>query len=61
MILQYKLLKDEISSIREGKSVMANTIIRKNDGAFIPKVRGNIDYEEYLEWVEAGNTAEAAD
>ena len=40
---------------------MANTIIRKNDGAFIPKVRGNIDYEEYLEWVEAGNTAEEAD
>jgi len=27
----------------------------------IPKDTGNSDYQEYLEWVAAGNTAEAAD
>ena len=27
----------------------------------IPFVPGNSDYQEYLEWVDAGNTAEAAD
>ena len=27
----------------------------------IPFATGNRDYEEYLKWVEAGNTAEAAD
>ena len=27
----------------------------------IPFSEGNADYQEYLEWVAAGNTAEAAD
>ena len=27
----------------------------------IPKNTANTDYQEYLEWVDAGNTAEAAD
>ena len=27
----------------------------------IPKDSANTDYQEYLEWVAAGNTAEAAD
>ena len=27
----------------------------------VPFAPGNTDYQEYLEWVEAGNTAEAAD
>ena len=27
----------------------------------IPLTEGNKDYDEYLEWVAAGNTAEAAD
>ena len=36
-------------------------ILRKADGAFIPLKDGNSDYAEYLEWVAAGNTAEAAD
>ena len=37
------------------------TIIRLADGAFIPNDPANTDYAEYLEWVEAGNTATAAD
>jgi hypothetical protein len=38
-----------------------NMIIRKSDNAYIPTDTGNTDYQEYLEWVAAGNTAEAAD
>ena len=36
-------------------------IVRKADNAFIPVDEMNRDYQEYLEWVAAGNTAEAAD
>ena len=32
----------------------------KREGS-IPPVVGNTDWDEYLEWVAAGNTAEAAD
>ena len=35
------------------------TIIRLADGASIPPVPDNIDYAEYLEWVEEGNTPDA--
>ena len=34
---------------------------RKEDGVFIPFDEANTDYQEYLEWVAEGNTAEAAD
>ena len=57
--MTYKLLKETDSAT--GKVSEAPVILRKADGAFIPKAVGNIDYQEYLEWVEAGNTAEAAD
>jgi hypothetical protein len=36
-------------------------IIRISDSAFIPADSANSDYAEYLEWVEEGNTPEAAD
>mgnify|MGYP005993783961 FL=1 len=36
-------------------------IIRIADKASIPADPANTDYAEYLEWVEAGNTATAAD
>jgi hypothetical protein len=38
-----------------------NSIIRISDGALIPKNNSNKDYQEYLEWVAEGNTAELAD
>jgi len=38
----------------------ASSILRKEDGAIIPKDTANTDYQQYLEWVAAGNTAEAA-
>ena len=37
------------------------TIIRIADKASIPADPANTDYAEYLLWVEAGNTATAAD
>ena len=53
----YKLLKDPIS-----EQVCS---ISKDDGGgqftSIPINEENTDYQEYLEWVAEGNTAEAAD
>ena len=37
------------------------SIIRILDGASIPNDPANSDYAAYLEWVEDGNTPEAAD
>ena len=43
----------------DGKEL--TSIRRKADNACIPFDDANTDYQEYLEWVAAGNTAEAAD
>ena len=58
----YKLLKDPIS----GKDdTVIKTISTTSDGGHrylcIPFVADNTAYQEYLEWVNAGNTPEAAD
>lgn len=39
----------------------AQCIKRIADNAFIPFDPANTDYQEYLKWVEAGNTPEPAD
>lgn len=36
-------------------------IQRLSDTTFIPKDEANTDYIQYLEWLEEGNTPEAAD
>ena len=41
--------------------ITPNVILRTSDGIYIPKDEANTDYQEYLEWVAEGNTAEAAD
>ena len=54
--IKYKLYKDPISSeVNVVNKVYTNKILS------IPFDKANIDYQEYLEWVADGNTAEAAD
>ena len=59
MTYTYKLVADRTDTFT-GKTESANFLIRKEDGALIPKDEENIDYQEYLEWAKT-NTAEAAD
>ena len=42
-------------------TINQNTILRTSDNANIPFDEANTDYQEYLEWVAAGNTPEPAD
>ncbi len=32
-----------------------NTVIRDEDGAFIPFDEGNVDYQAFLAWLDEGN------
>lgn len=43
------------------KLTQSSMIIRLTDGAFIPPDPANMDYAEYLKWIEKGNTPEPAD
>jgi len=36
-------------------TVHQNAVIRDEDGAFIPFDEANIDYQEYLAWLDEGN------
>ena len=54
--MSYKYIKSH-----DTNQVIADQIRRKSDNANIPFDEGNKDYQEYLEWVAAGNTPEAAD
>jgi hypothetical protein len=52
----YKLLPPH--PITNEASVLVQRI---SDGAFIPFDPANTDYQEYLAWLEAGNTPEPAE
>ena len=60
----YKLLKETIYNSSGNKEVI-QTGVKKDLGGgssiLIPFSQGNTDYQEYLEWVAACNTEEAAD
>ena len=51
----YKLTKPLLPTLP------VSCVIRTTDGAAIPFDPANTDYQEYLKWVEAGNTPEPAD
>lgn len=40
--------------------ILNSNAIRRSDGAFIPDDPNNVDYQTYLAWVAAGNTADPA-
>jgi len=45
----YKLIKNKSSN-------QIDTVFRLSDNAFIPFNFDNRDYQEYLKWLEEGNT-----
>ena len=58
MITNYKFYKDP----KTDKNTCLQTYSDGSwDNYYIPLDPDNLDYEIYLEWVKAGNTAEAAD
>jgi len=57
--MTYKLLGNHTGPGLEGKPI--EFILRTTDGAWIPKVAENTDYQEYLAWVAEGNTPDPAD
>ena len=58
LMIMYKLFKDPITQ-QEDKIVIK--VLGNGAVLNIPFVEDNTDYQEYLEWVAEGNTAEAAD
>jgi hypothetical protein len=42
-------------------NIPSNCVIRLSDNASIPMVNDNTDYQQYLKWVEEGNTPLPAD
>lgn len=67
----YKKLSEQVLSTENGgsKVVLTDCILKTKDkagndivnGMYIPFDEANTDYQEYLEWVAEGNTAEEAD
>ncbi len=57
---KYKLRNTPQASCFQPPAVIEDILDTERNIA-IPKESDNRDYQEYLEWVAAGNTAEAAD
>ena len=55
--MTYKLIKNSLTSVVDQVEYTDET----NRVKIIPFDEANRDYQEYLEWVAKGNTAEAAD
>ena len=53
-MIMYKLLKNKLNN-------KETCVQRVSDGAIIPFDPDNTDYQEYLRWLEAGNTPEPAE
>ena len=57
---RYKLRNNTVTKI-DGSTYVVEDILDQVEDVTIPKATGNRHYEDYLEWVAAGNTPEAAD
>ena len=55
----YKLIN--ITDSITGETKEDDAVIRLPDNAAVPKDNDNSDYQEFLAWVKAGNTPEAAE
>lgn len=55
----YKLLNTKCQSTPNTKGI--DTVIRLSDNTYIPFDPDNISYQEYLKWLDEGNTPEPAD
>jgi hypothetical protein len=53
-MIMYKLTKN-------GMGELLRVVIRTSDNACIPFDPANTDYQQYLAWLEAGNTPTPAD
>ena len=60
MTYTYKLVADRTDPVTE-ETEPACFLIRKEDGALIPKDEANSDYQEYLQWKADGGVPEEAD
>ena len=56
--MTYKLIKDIFTNKVNQVKLTSDT---NNTVKIIPFAPGNTDYQEYLEWVAEGNTADPAD
>jgi hypothetical protein len=47
--------------IKDNRGNMMEFVLRTEDNTYIPFAPDNTDYQQYLKWLDEGNTPEPAD